>query len=290
MAIVGLLSQGDFEADAQRADEIAMLVTIIYKGMHQAHLLRARVEIQTDGERQEALLLSLTRGAVGTFDLHDSAHITRAFHSHLGYCAHEIAEGYRTYAFQVRSILRGTNQQTMACQPPSVKDQAVEDCVAALGDIGFQTSRTDADLPVGLADRQGSRHAVLFPLVFLFHITFLFSFLLFSLKHNPFRTSRHHGCKAAPLHTAVRPVSSRPEVGRQDFTLVRGQRKAVGRLQLAFRERDAEADGFISLRYLSYPMQAGRHIGRNCGCCCSCNRAEEESKQDAQMSSHRCHF
>ena len=52
VAVVGLLAHRHFEADTQRTDEIAVLVAVIYKGMHEAHLLRAGIEIEANGEWQ----------------------------------------------------------------------------------------------------------------------------------------------------------------------------------------------------------------------------------------------
>ena len=50
MAIVSLLAHGHFEADAEGADEVMVLVTIIYIGVHKAHLLRTGIEVEADNK------------------------------------------------------------------------------------------------------------------------------------------------------------------------------------------------------------------------------------------------
>ena len=196
--------------------------------MHEAHLFRAGVEVEAHGEGQEApvaissrrssirrLCHSIRRGEViATLDFHHGTHIACPFHFHLFHMADIVLEMDVTHAFHIRLILCGADELSCSCHTLAAKDEAVQDGIPALGDVGSEVFGTNLYMRFALLHLkaftlllEGERRGVPFFLRFL--------------EHHILRTSRHDGCESAPFHRAVRPVSRRPEVGSDGLALFR---------------------------------------------------------------------
>ena len=80
MSVVELIAQGNIHADAQRTDEIMVLVAVVDKTVDDTHLSAALIEIKSDRKRKP-VARAIGMEAVCT---HDGSDVTAALQTDVG--------------------------------------------------------------------------------------------------------------------------------------------------------------------------------------------------------------
>ena len=87
VAVIGLFAHRHAEAQAKGGNHVPLFISIIDKGMHEADLIAASVEIESDSERQPLLptvyCLLAADDLMKAFHLHQSPHTALPLHTNV---------------------------------------------------------------------------------------------------------------------------------------------------------------------------------------------------------------